>query len=72
MKIIKTIADIKELKFGDQYIIEPKGLDYQKPETIIEASTGVAKLQSAVEKHIEEITSEPKKVKVKEAKKVKG
>ena len=72
MKIIKTIADIKELKFGDQYIIEPKGLDYQKPETIVEVSAEAAKLQAAVEKHILEMTSEPKKVKAKEAKKVKG
>lgn len=49
MKIIKTIADIKELKFGDQYIIEPKGLDYQEPETIIKMADTVNKLQASIE-----------------------
>ena len=52
MKIIKTIADIKELKFGDQYIIEPKGLDYQNPESLIKLAPEIEKLQNAVEESI--------------------
>lgn len=67
MKIIKTIADIKELKFGDQYIIQPKGLDYQKPETIIKMADTVNKLQASIEAKF----SKPNN-KATEAQKVKG
>ena len=52
MKIIKTIADVKELKFGDQYIIQPKGLDYQNPESLIKLAPEIEKLQNAVEESI--------------------
>lgn len=52
VKIIKSTEDIADLVAGDQYIIQPEGLDYQKPETIIKLAPEIEKLQNAVEESI--------------------
>lgn len=67
VKIIKSTEDIADLVAGDQYIIQPKGLDYQKPETIIKMADTVNKLQASIEAKF----SKPNN-KATEAQKVKG
>lgn len=67
VKVITTISEAKKLVFGDQYIIQPKGLDYQKPETIIKMADTVNKLQASIEAKF----SKPNN-KATEAQKVKG
>ena len=49
MKIVTNLTEAKSLEIGDEYIIEPKGLDYQKPETIIKMADTVNKLQASIE-----------------------
>ena len=50
MKIIKNKKDIETLKLGDQYIIEPKGLDYQDPLSFFKVIDEMDAIQKAIEK----------------------
>ena len=50
MKIISKVQDIKDLEYGDQYVIMPDGVDYQKPETLIKSAKEIERLQSLIEK----------------------
>lgn len=54
VKIITTIEEAKALEFGEQYIIQPKGMDLQKPEDIHKHLDKIASIQEAVEKSIED------------------
>ena len=71
MKIVTNITEAKALEIGDEYIIEPKGLDYQKPETLVELAPEIEKLQNAVEESIEKKIKK-KKIKKKKIKKESG
>lgn len=53
MKIISKVQDIKDLEYGDQYVIMPDGVDYQSPETLIESAKEIERLQSLIEKKFE-------------------
>jgi hypothetical protein len=52
VKVITTISEAKKLVFGEQYVIQPKGLDYQNPESLIKLAPEIEKLQNAVEESI--------------------
>lgn len=47
MKVVKNIGDIKDLVFGDEYIID-YGIDYNKPEDI--DLKKIETIQSAIDK----------------------
>lgn len=48
MIIIKNKKDIEKLKKGDSYIITPKGLERQNPETFIEYQEEVKRLEDII------------------------
>lgn len=50
MKIISKVQDIKDLEYGDQYVIMPDGVDYQSPETLFGAGKEIERLQLLIEK----------------------
>ena len=52
MKIVTNLTEAKALELGDEYIIQPKGLDYQNPESLIKLAPEIEKLQNAVEESI--------------------
>lgn len=58
MIIIKNKKDINKLKKGDNYIIIPKGLDMQNPETFIKYQEEIKNLEEAIYKIF---STEPKK-----------
>lgn len=45
---VVTEKDIKKLKKGDSYIITPKGLDRQIPETFIEYQEEIKRLEDII------------------------
>lgn len=52
MKIIKTKNDINSLVKGDNYIISPKGIDYNKPEELYKFQDEINSIQELIENKI--------------------
>ena len=52
MKIIKTKDDISSLVKGDNYIISPKGIDYNKPEELYKFQDEINSIQELIENKI--------------------
>ena len=56
MKIIATKKDVETLKDVEQYVIQPKGIDFSKgPESIIENIGLINELQDHIEKRFTEM-----------------
>ncbi len=58
MIIIETEKDINKLKPGDQFLIDPVGIDYNNPESILAFQEEIKNLEEAIYKIF---STEPKK-----------
>lgn len=52
MIIVKDFKDIEKLNFGDQYIIEPDGIDYQDLGKVAKFQEKINEIQSKIESKI--------------------
>jgi len=61
VKKIKKAIDIESLVLGDQYIIEPEGLDYQNPESFFSVQKEMKELEEIVDKHTRKLIEKEEK-----------
>jgi len=48
MIIIETEKDINKLKLGDQFLIDPVGIDYNNPESILAFQEEIIRLENII------------------------
>lgn len=63
VKKIKKAIDIESLVLGDQYIIEPEGLDYQNPESFFSVQKEIKELEEIADKHTRKLIEKEEKEK---------